>query len=237
MGLIHTDMFITLDGVAQAPGGPEEDAEGGFAFGGWQAPLWDDDVNDQVGSGLTEMDALLLGRRTYDISSSYWLHEDGNTAQVLNRVPRYVATRQAPILEWHNSTLLGPDVVEAVHELRDRHENTRSSAASISCRPPLHQAAFRPAGTLGVSHPPRQRKEAFCQRSGTGEPQIHRTGRRFAQGRGDAPLPPCQWHTWRRRDAIRRARGLEHNRRGANHGRDEGSCMTAAHRQMRDFLS
>lgn len=123
MGLIHIDMFITLDGVAQAPGGPEEDAEGGFAFGGWQAPLWDDVVDDQVGSGLTEMDALLLGRRTYAIFSSYWPHEDGNIAQLLNRVPKYVASRQTPILEWHNSTLLGPDVVEALHELRDRHEN------------------------------------------------------------------------------------------------------------------
>lgn len=123
MGLIHIDMFITLDGVAQAPGGTEEDAEGGFAFGGWQAPLWDDVVDDQVGSGLTEMDALLLGRRTYDIFASYWPHEESNTAQLLNRVPKYVASRQAPILEWHNSTLLGPDVVEALHELRDRHEN------------------------------------------------------------------------------------------------------------------
>ena len=123
MGLIHIDMFITLDGVAQAPGGPEEDAGGGFAFGGWQAPLWDDAVDDQVGSGLAEMDALLLGRRTYDIFFSYWPHEDGNIAQLLNRVPKYVASRQTPFLEWHNSILLGPDVVEALHQLRDRHEN------------------------------------------------------------------------------------------------------------------
>ncbi|GAA1881738.1 dihydrofolate reductase family protein [Paeniglutamicibacter psychrophenolicus] len=123
MGFIHIDMFVSLDGVAQAPGGPEEDTEDGFAFGGWQAPLWDEVVDDQVGSGLTEMDALLLGRRTYDIFASYWPHQDGNTAQLLNRVPKYVASRQAPILGWHNSTLLGPDVVEALHELRDRHEN------------------------------------------------------------------------------------------------------------------
>ena len=69
------------------------------------------------------MDALMLGRRTYDIFASYWPHEDGNTAQLLNRVPKYVASRQNPVLKWHNSTLLGPDIVKAVHELRDRHEN------------------------------------------------------------------------------------------------------------------
>jgi dihydrofolate reductase len=123
MGLIHIDLFTTLDGVAQAPGGPEEDAEGGFAFGGWQAPLFDEAVGEQVGAGMAGMDALLLGRRTYDIFAAYWPHADGDIARLFNRLPKYVASRQAPNLEWADSTLLGPDVLAAVRELRERHEN------------------------------------------------------------------------------------------------------------------
>jgi dihydrofolate reductase len=123
MGLIHIDLFTTLDGVAQAPGGPDEDADDGFAFGGWQAPLLDEVVGEQVDSGMAGMDALLLGRRTYDIFAAYWPHADGGIARLFNRLPKYVASRQTPTLEWADSTLLGPDVVAAVRELRDRHAN------------------------------------------------------------------------------------------------------------------
>lgn len=124
MGLIHIDLFTTLDGVAQAPGGPEEDAEGGFAFGGWQAPLIDEVVGGQIDAGMEGMDALLLGRKTYDIFAGYWPHAKGEIAELFNRLPKYVASRRSPTLEWAGSTLLGPDVISAVRELRDRHENT-----------------------------------------------------------------------------------------------------------------
>ena len=123
MGLIHIDLFTTLDGVAQAPGGPDEDPADGFAFGGWQAPLIDEVVGGQVTSGMTGMDALLLGRRTYDIFAAYWPHANGDIARLFNRIPKYVASRGTPALEWADSTLLGPDIVAAVRELRDRHEN------------------------------------------------------------------------------------------------------------------
>ena len=123
MGLIHIDLFITLDGVAQAPGGPDEDPENGFAFGGWQAPLFDEVVGEQVVSGMAGMDALLLGRRTYDIFAGYWPNADGGIARLFNRIPKYVASRRKPTLDWADSTLLGPDVVAAVRELRDRHTN------------------------------------------------------------------------------------------------------------------
>jgi dihydrofolate reductase len=121
MGLIYIDLFTTLDGVAQAPGGPEEDAEGGFAFGGWQAPLIDEVVGEQIDAGMTGMDALLLGRRTYDIFASYWPHAEGSIARLFNRLPKYVASRQARTLEWANSTQLGTDTAAAVRELRARH--------------------------------------------------------------------------------------------------------------------
>lgn len=124
MGLIHIDLFTTLDGIAQAPGGPHEDPENGFAFGGWQAPLLDEVVGEQIDSGMAGMDALLLGRRTYDIFAAYWPHADGNIARLFNRLPKYVASRHTPTLEWAGSSLLGPDTVAAVRELRDRHANT-----------------------------------------------------------------------------------------------------------------
>ena len=127
MGLIHIDLFTTLDGVAQAPGGPEEDREGGFEFGGWQAPLSDDLVGEQVGAGMEGLDALLLGRRTYDIFAAYWPDQDqgvdAGIARLFNLVPKYVASRGAPTLDWANSTLLGGDIASAVAELRERHAN------------------------------------------------------------------------------------------------------------------
>lgn len=127
MGRIHIDLFTTLDGVAQAPGGPEEDPEGGFRFGGWQAPLVDDVVGEQVGAGMAELDALLLGRKTYDIFAAYWPHQadgpDGDIATLFNAVPKYVASRGNPTLDWANSTLLGSDVPAEIEQLRQRHEH------------------------------------------------------------------------------------------------------------------
>lgn len=123
MGRIHIDLFTTLDGVAQAPGGPEEDPEGGFHFGGWQAPLIDEVSGQQVMAGLDGLDALLLGRKTYDIFAAYWPHQQGEIADPFNRVPKYVASRSTPELDWARSTLLGPDLASAVREVRDRHDN------------------------------------------------------------------------------------------------------------------
>ncbi|MEZ5410359.1 MAG: dihydrofolate reductase family protein [Acidimicrobiales bacterium] len=127
MGLIHIDLFTTLDGVAQAPGAPEEDRDGGFPFGGWQAPLFDEAVGEQVMAGMTELDALLLGRRTYDIWAAYWPHQETGTddaiARLFNRVPKYVASRGEPALGWAGSTLLGADLRGEVGRLRERHDH------------------------------------------------------------------------------------------------------------------
>src|SRR4051812_35936284 len=104
MGLIHIDLFTTLDGVAQAPGGPEEDPDGGFEFGGWQAPLTDEIDGAQVNAGMQGMDALLLGRRTYDIWADYWPYQEAggaaHIAKLFNRIPKYVASRGEPQLDW-----------------------------------------------------------------------------------------------------------------------------------------
>jgi dihydrofolate reductase len=127
VGRIEIDLFATLDLVAQAPGGPDEDPEGGFKFGGWQAPFPDDVVGEQIVAGIAAMDALLLGRKTYDIFAGYWpRQEDGfanGIAGQLNRVPKYVASRSKLNLAWAGSSQIGPDIATAVRDIRDRHEN------------------------------------------------------------------------------------------------------------------
>jgi dihydrofolate reductase len=128
MGLIHIELFATLDLVGQAPGGPDEDPEG-FPFGGWQAPLLDEVTAAQVGAAYERTDALLLGRRTYDIFAAYWPHrgggEDSAIAALFNGVPKYVASRGRPDLSWAGSTQLGPDLAGAVRQIRDRHEHVK----------------------------------------------------------------------------------------------------------------
>jgi dihydrofolate reductase len=124
MGLIHIEMFATLDLVGQAPGGPDEDPEG-FPFGGWQAPLIDQVSGDQIGAAYEGTDALLLGRRTYEIFAAYWPQQDDEFGTLFNRVPKYVASRGTPDLSWAGSTQLGPDLAAAVREIRDRHEHIK----------------------------------------------------------------------------------------------------------------
>jgi len=125
-GRIVIDIFTTLDGIAQAPGGPEEDPSGGFPFGGWQAPFMDPISSEQIGEGIAGLDALLLGRRTYDIFAAYWPQHDGpaaSVAQVFNRVPKYVASRGTPVLDWAGSSQLGADLETELAALRERHRD------------------------------------------------------------------------------------------------------------------
>ena len=125
MGRLHIDLFTTLDLVAQAPGGPEEDPSAGFPFGGWQAPLMDDVAGAQVMAAYVGTDALLLGRRTYDIFAAYWPQQDDEFGALFNSIPKYVASRGRPDLSWAGSTQLGPDLTGAVREIRDRHEHVK----------------------------------------------------------------------------------------------------------------
>ena len=126
-GKILIDLFTTLDGVGQAPGGPEEDPSDGFAFGGWQAPLFDETVDAQIDEGFQALDALLLGRKTYDIFAAYWPNQlDGPVSEIartFDTVPKYVASRGAPELPWVNSHLLGSDLRAEIDGLRERHRS------------------------------------------------------------------------------------------------------------------
>jgi dihydrofolate reductase len=127
MGELVVDMFVTLDGVIQAPGGPEEDGADGFGHGGWQAPL----VDEQSGAAITEnigrMDALLLGRKTYDIFAGYWPQAPVNPISTrLNAIPKYVASRTLNALSWDNSALLDGEVPEAVARIKDAHDEVHT---------------------------------------------------------------------------------------------------------------
>lgn len=122
MGIISVDLFITLDGVYQAPGGPDEDREGGFQFGGWQAPYFDDESGAAVGSGIERMDALLLGRKTYDIFAAYWPNQgDDPIASTFNTLPKFVVSRSLTAPSWAGTTVLS-DAATDVRALKDRFD-------------------------------------------------------------------------------------------------------------------
>lgn len=102
--------FISLDGVMQAPGGPTEDPTGGFSEGGWMFKVWDEGIEETLGSLFSGDYDLLLGRRTYDIFAAYWPYAEGDNApmgQAFDRANKYVLTRGSQPLEWQNSHRLG----------------------------------------------------------------------------------------------------------------------------------
>lgn len=114
--------MISLDGVMQAPGGPDEDDSGGFAHGGWVWP-YADEADEEMGGVFARPYELLLGRRTYDIFAAYWPHqsEDGSFGHItrgFNRTIKHVATHHPKTLDWQNSRALGADVIAAVRELK-----------------------------------------------------------------------------------------------------------------------
>ena len=124
MGKLIVTEFVTLDGVAQAPGGPDEDRDDGFAHGGWQAPLMDEEAGSVMFEQARSMDALLLGRKTYEIFANYWptAPEEIPFTSLLNGVPKYVASRTlAGPLDWRGSTVVGESIAEGVTALKERH--------------------------------------------------------------------------------------------------------------------
>jgi dihydrofolate reductase len=115
---------VTLDGVMQAPGRPDEDTRGGFAHGGWAVPYWDAVMGEVMGAHMAKPGALVLGRRTYEDFASFWPKQTDNPfTPVLNERRKYVAstTLREP-LPWENSTLLEGDAAQAVAELKAQSE-------------------------------------------------------------------------------------------------------------------
>jgi dihydrofolate reductase len=114
--------FVTLDGVMQGPGGPSEDREGGFEYGGWVVPHFDEQGGAHMVGLIQQAGALLLGRKTYDIFAAAWPNmPDGDPiAEVYNRIPKYVASRSPQSLEWANSHQLGEDIAGEVAKLKEQ---------------------------------------------------------------------------------------------------------------------
>lgn len=130
MRKLVTAAFLSLDGIMQAPGGPEEDPSGGFRYGGWIAPYADPAFRRGTAENFGRPFDLLLGRKTYEIFAAYWPHVDidpasstfasagADIANTFNRATKYVASRARPELAWQNSQWLGSDAAAAVRELK-----------------------------------------------------------------------------------------------------------------------
>ena len=109
--------FITLDGVMQAPGGPEEDTSGGFTYGGWTVPYFDEASGKMMGEQMKQPFDLLLGRKTYDIFAAYWPQRESDWPGI-NSSHKYVASHSPLQSDWSNSILLEGDIVEAIRKLK-----------------------------------------------------------------------------------------------------------------------
>jgi dihydrofolate reductase len=112
--------FLSVDGVMQGPGGPEEDRSGGFEHGGWIVNYWDDDMRKVLGEWNEQAESLLLGRKTYEIFAAHWPYapKDDPIAPKLNAMPKYVASRSLKKLDWNNSKLVDDPIPQGVAKLK-----------------------------------------------------------------------------------------------------------------------
>jgi dihydrofolate reductase len=120
MRKLIVNTFMTLDGVMQAPGGPEEDPTGGFTLGGWSANYWDDQMGEIMGESMSRPFDLVLGRKTYEIFAAHWPFVEEPFAKPLNDATKYVASRTLRSLDWSNSVLIEGDVGEGIAALKQQ---------------------------------------------------------------------------------------------------------------------
>jgi dihydrofolate reductase len=112
--------FLTLDGVMQAPGGPEEDPSGGFEHGGWSFGYWDDQMASVMEESMSRPFDIVLGRRTYEIFAAYWPHIDNADAEPINTATKHVASTTLTSLDWQNSQLIEGDVAGGIRALKEQ---------------------------------------------------------------------------------------------------------------------
>jgi dihydrofolate reductase len=124
VGELVVNMFVSLDGVMQAPGEPGEDREGGFEHGGWQVPYLDEESGKLMTEHIASLDALLMGRKTYEIFAAYWPQApaDDPIGARLNGAPKHVASRTLDTVEWANSRLIKGEVADEVARLKQDYD-------------------------------------------------------------------------------------------------------------------
>ena len=137
-------VFQSLDGVMQAPGGPEEDPSGGFRFGGWTQPFWDESMNEPAGKIFAEPEYdLLLAKRTYDIFAAYWpYNQDDPIGAKFQRINKYVLTHSDEPLSWEHSHKLSGDTAAAIAELKRSDGRDLLIQGSSTIYPPLLAAGL-----------------------------------------------------------------------------------------------
>ncbi|HSD64425.1 MAG TPA: dihydrofolate reductase family protein [Ignavibacteriaceae bacterium] len=119
MRKLCVNSFVTLDGVMQAPGGPDEDPSGGFQHGGWSVNYWDNLMGQIMGDFMSKPFELLLGRKTYEIFAAHWPYsKEEPAAGILNSVKKYVVSKKLNSVDWNNSSLVKGDVVKEIKKLK-----------------------------------------------------------------------------------------------------------------------
>jgi dihydrofolate reductase len=141
MGSVTIATFMTLDGVMQGPGGPDEDRDQGFEHGGWGFPFFGEDKGQVVGDAFGGAECFLLGRRTYEIFAASWPNfpdKDDPVASRLNTLPKYVVSSTLTTPEWQPTTVISGDLATEVAKLKARYDGEIQVHGSATLAQALH---------------------------------------------------------------------------------------------------
>lgn len=141
MGTLTIATFMTLDGVMQAPGGPDEDRDRGFEHGGWSFPYFSEDMGEVINDGFAKAEAILLGRRTYEIFAASWPNfpeKDDPVASRLNTLPKYVVSTTLEKADWEPATIIHGDVPAEVAKLKEHYAGEIQVHGSAGLAQTLH---------------------------------------------------------------------------------------------------
>jgi dihydrofolate reductase len=141
MGTLTIATFTTLDGVMQAPGGPDEDRDGGFEHGGWSFPYFSEDMGEAINDAFAKAEAILLGRRTYEIFAASWPNfpdKDDPVASRLNTRPKYVVSTTLEKADWEPTTIVRGDVPAEVAQLKEQYAGEIQVHGSAGLAQTLH---------------------------------------------------------------------------------------------------
>jgi dihydrofolate reductase len=141
MGTLTIATFMTLDGVMQAPGGPDEDRDGGFEHGGWSFPYFSEDMGDVISDAFAKAEAILLGRRTYEIFAASWPNfpdKDDPVASRLNNLPKYVVSTTLDTADWEPTTIVRGDIPAEVAKLKEQYVGEIQVHGSAGLAQTLH---------------------------------------------------------------------------------------------------